>query len=985
MVIQANCENGHALRVEDKYAGKKGRCPKCQAPVYIPQLDDQATAIIDELPPAPPEASEEPAEPQLSKKEAKQQAKLAKRQAKQQAKEAKLAKKGESSGKGSGSKATLLAIVLLAAAGGAGYWSWNQMNQDPAVARAARAAKFKAEADKRMADAKNIKIDPNLKKTPDITGDDGGLPDSVVNDYISVRKVVAAFMEASKTNDVEATKAVLTEKAKANFVPPPGGGAGPDATFEIDSTTVDGDDAQSIVKMKASGLDMTGFVKLRREGDEWRVFGMGMGDPNDPETGQMAAKMFMDFEKTAMTPDAGEPQPVASNPEDEADVKEVVAAFFEAGVADDVDVINSHLTEKSIANFKNTIRSSAGAKAKVELGEVNIAGTEAQATVTLKSSGLDAPMYVTLRREADVWQVYGMGNGDITDPLTGGFAANLYKNFETPGSPLKPLAPSGSSSMRGAGPGAGNPKIKLNVGGGTSNDGPEIKLAGEVAEEGVAKKLFFSYEKPMGGVFSSNDAPPPIFGKLELSGESLVNPTLYSELNLTATDDQSNELKLQESQFGQEQTFKELPNAVWMQQGFSNQGDNETVKIPIVMDGPAANAKQLVKVDGSVRVMVGGEIKKTVVANALSFLDKELKDPVLEQAGLTAKLSRDTKQQFQKPDTTIRIELAGPAESLLDVGLQSSNGERIFAGSSQQRVEGKLIYTVLAQEKIADDAQLVFELAIGQEAVTVPFAFANAELPTHPVNEPAQVVTEGVKTDLKVSYEAPQGVFVMGRSKPLFATLTFTSPIIGNASKYGVFQLKTAEDNSGAMLKLANPAKGKYGQRLSNVFSDFHSSMLDVPNTLVLNLTLTKPEAAAKTLNLAGSIRFKGRESIVVDNVMNQIGKELNDPRLRSLGSFKVTKPKASGGDDPNKGLVIEFKGDEEAIESIDIVDSSGKQLNNSSFSMGGFGSKTIAVNADKKLPKDAQLKIIKGGKETVSEIPFEFKGIALPAAPKGK
>lgn len=55
MWIQLTCPNGHPVKVEDKYAGRVGRCPACSAKVPIPEpnkSDISEDAILDILGPA---------------------------------------------------------------------------------------------------------------------------------------------------------------------------------------------------------------------------------------------------------------------------------------------------------------------------------------------------------------------------------------------------------------------------------------------------------------------------------------------------------------------------------------------------------------------------------------------------------------------------------------------------------------------------------------------------------------------------------------------------------------------------------------------------------------------------------------------------------------------------------------------------------------------------------------------------------------------
>ena len=37
MGIRVECSNGHVFNVKDKYAGKKGLCPRCKAVVHVPE------------------------------------------------------------------------------------------------------------------------------------------------------------------------------------------------------------------------------------------------------------------------------------------------------------------------------------------------------------------------------------------------------------------------------------------------------------------------------------------------------------------------------------------------------------------------------------------------------------------------------------------------------------------------------------------------------------------------------------------------------------------------------------------------------------------------------------------------------------------------------------------------------------------------------------------------------------------------------------
>jgi hypothetical protein len=61
MWIRLDCPNGHPVKVEEKYAGRMGRCPACGVKVRIPEADGRdlsEEAILDILGPSAPAAPE---------------------------------------------------------------------------------------------------------------------------------------------------------------------------------------------------------------------------------------------------------------------------------------------------------------------------------------------------------------------------------------------------------------------------------------------------------------------------------------------------------------------------------------------------------------------------------------------------------------------------------------------------------------------------------------------------------------------------------------------------------------------------------------------------------------------------------------------------------------------------------------------------------------------------------------------------------------
>lgn len=70
MSIEVTCPNGHQLKVKDRWAGKTGRCPKCNAKMKVPTpkkiSDDEVLALIGDFVPMevdpPPEKKDKPSD-----------------------------------------------------------------------------------------------------------------------------------------------------------------------------------------------------------------------------------------------------------------------------------------------------------------------------------------------------------------------------------------------------------------------------------------------------------------------------------------------------------------------------------------------------------------------------------------------------------------------------------------------------------------------------------------------------------------------------------------------------------------------------------------------------------------------------------------------------------------------------------------------------------------------------------------------------------
>jgi len=47
MSIRLICPKGHQLKIKTRYAGKRGLCPVCKAPIVVPRLPDSILDVLN--------------------------------------------------------------------------------------------------------------------------------------------------------------------------------------------------------------------------------------------------------------------------------------------------------------------------------------------------------------------------------------------------------------------------------------------------------------------------------------------------------------------------------------------------------------------------------------------------------------------------------------------------------------------------------------------------------------------------------------------------------------------------------------------------------------------------------------------------------------------------------------------------------------------------------------------------------------------------
>jgi len=212
-------------------------------------------------------------------------------------------------------------------------------------------------------------------------------------------------------------------------------------------------------------------------------------------------------------------------------------------------------------------------------------------------------------------------------------------------------------------------------------------------------------------------------------------------------------------------------------------------------------------------------------------------------------------------------------------------------------------------------------------------------------------------------------------------TLSLKGPEAESAIKFGNLHLDQAVDDIGTNLIPPKDSfnNGKDFQEYSNAFwrkNDVEQKNTPADPQVEINLALPK-RSATKIAHLRGSVELAQQGTI----------KTVEVPDIATPGTKKLALPAEAGVEmtttvkaDEKNSIGLEISGDESAIESIEVLDASGKKISNgmSSWSfMGGPAHKSLDVES----PLDGTMKlVIKVGLDRkITKVPFDLKDIALP------
>ena len=223
----------------------------------------------------------------------------------------------------------------------------------------------------------------------------------------------------------------------------------------------------------------------------------------------------------------------------------------------------------------------------------------------------------------------------------------------------------------------------------------------------------------------------------------------------------------------------------------------------------------------------------------------------------------------------------------------------------------------------------------------------------------------------------------------LVVTLELTGGPAADATQYGKIRVKSAKDDKGTAIR-SKKDDYQYSEMLKGFVSINRQMMFmgqsdKVKDKLRVDLKFEPARrSATKIALLEGSLKLRvGKpKEVIISGVRQKAGQTIQDATLEKAGlTLKIVKAKTGGffASDPKKSVSIELAGNTDLVMDIELIDTSGKSLSNSSSSSGGGKKISRTLMSMEDLPPNTAVKIVLAlGMEEV-EVPFKLEDLPLP------
>lgn len=226
-------------------------------------------------------------------------------------------------------------------------------------------------------------------------------------------------------------------------------------------------------------------------------------------------------------------------------------------------------------------------------------------------------------------------------------------------------------------------------------------------------------------------------------------------------------------------------------------------------------------------------------------------------------------------------------------------------------------------------------------------------------------------------------------------TLYVEGDKVNDATSYGKIEFDEVADDAGGDLK---PKKKKgmfsFGGG-GDEFTSLRNGQMGMRQEKGEDGFRMELKIAASSRKATKISRLKGqfqvlaggeKKTVAVKKVKSHIGKKIEDPALKAAGlEVRIVDPKKKQGGAFDFGmgggdsLPIEFKGDLNVLQEVEIVDAAGKSVTSGYMSTGSDDKKTYSYDLKKPLDDKMTVKIeLMVGLKTIT-VPFDLKDIELP------
>jgi hypothetical protein len=492
----------------------------------------------------------------------------------------------------------------------------------------------------------------------------------------------------------------------------------------------------------------------------------------------------------------------------------------------------------------------------------------------------------------------------------------------------------------------------------------------------------WSESQSFGG--SEKPLPPDMQLWIYLIGKQPQSAIAWGQVKFDSLiADGERELKVKPSGFGPTDPIKAFVR-VERAEYFADHPEHG-VKAVLTIPHPQQPVSHIVRAVGIVSLQVAEEQKIVTLKNAPSLVGKPITDPVIEEAGLSLKLS--------KQDKTLNLKVTkGNRFALVKVEAVDAAGKRLeMVNGFRTEFNGQVTHGFFLSDGVPADFALKLTMNIGIKQVDVPFDLANIRVPLPPdVPGKPPTSTDGIPAGLTIAGKTAWSRMIESdmNGKELPPALEVLVTMLGESAKKGIawgfVKVNNVEGPDGVPLKLLVREFAIFGEPTKSFIrvkrNRFDKKHPDDGVRAVITLEHpSKPIQNVAAIEGSVKLRFaKEQKTITIADFPASAGKAISHSDLKATGlRFKLERK--SGG---FKLLLV--AGDESALANVEAVDSAGKKLKNVNVARFAFGKEIyydISSFGDK-IPANAALKLtVNLGLEEL-DVPFRFENMSVPDLP---